>query len=63
MFAPKGRSIPCVGVSIGIERLFAIMERRMQNYRTSSVQVFVIENFQIDIKQFKYLIGCMTVIP
>jgi len=41
MFAPKGRSIPCVGVSIGIERLFAIMERRMQNYRTSSVQVLV----------------------
>merc|ERR1712147_607786 len=26
MFDPKGRSVPCVGVSIGIERLFSIME-------------------------------------
>lgn len=41
MFAPKGRSIPCVGVSIGIERIFAIMERRMVNCRTSAVQVLV----------------------
>merc|ERR1712029_715595 len=24
MFDPKGRSVPCVGVSIGIERLFSI---------------------------------------
>ena len=39
MFAPKGRSIPCVGVSIGIERLFSIMEKKMQHSRTSSIQV------------------------
>ena len=29
MFDPKGRSVPCVGVSIGIERLFSIMEANM----------------------------------
>ena len=39
MFAPKGRSIPCVGVSIGIERLFSIMEKKMKQSRTSSIQV------------------------
>lgn len=41
MFAPKGRSIPCVGVSIGIERLFSIMEKKMQQCRTSSIEVLV----------------------
>merc|ERR1719232_275678 len=41
MFAPKGRSIPCVGVSIGIERLFSIMEKKMKQSRTSSIQVLV----------------------
>jgi len=41
MFAPKGRSVPCVGVSLGIERLFAIMERRLKDQKTSCIQVFV----------------------
>ena len=44
MFAPKGRSIPCVGVSIGIERIFAIMEKRMKDCRTSSVHVRALFN-------------------
>ena len=39
MFAPKGRSVPCVGVSVGIERLFAIMERRLKDQKTSCIQV------------------------
>ena len=39
MFAPKGRSVPCVGVSIGIERLFSIMEKRMKDVKTSVVKV------------------------
>lgn len=39
MFAPKGRSIPCVGVSVGIERLFSIMERKLKQCKTSSIQV------------------------
>lgn len=28
MFDAKGRKVPCVGVSIGVERVFAIMESR-----------------------------------
>merc|ERR1719481_1761329 len=46
MFDPKGRSVPCVGVSIGIERLFSIMEANMnrdkQAVRTVDTQVYVI---------------------
>lgn len=30
MFDPKGRKVPCVGVSIGIERIFSILEQRMK---------------------------------
>ena len=43
MFDPKGRSVPCVGVSIGIERLFSIMESNMARHteriRTVDTQV------------------------
>eukprot|EP00092_Neocalanus_flemingeri_P043584 GFUD01048064.1.p1 GENE.GFUD01048064.1~~GFUD01048064.1.p1 ORF type:complete len:619 (-),score=180.36 GFUD01048064.1:26-1882(-) len=46
MFDPKKRSVPCVGVSIGIERLFSIMEANMTKQdvkiRTVDTQVFVI---------------------
>jgi len=46
MFDPKGRSVPCVGVSIGIERLFSIMEANMTKnktkVRTVETQVCVI---------------------
>jgi len=46
MFDPKGRSVPCVGVSIGIERLFSIMEanlaKKNEKARTVDTQVFVI---------------------
>merc|ERR1712029_597517 len=46
MFDPKGRSVPCVGVSIGIERLFSIMEANMakkkEQIRTIDTDVYVI---------------------
>jgi len=46
MFDPKGRSVPCVGVSIGIERLFSIMENNLakknEKAKTVDTQVFVI---------------------
>jgi len=46
MFDPKGRSVPCVGVSIGIERLFSIMEANMakkkEQIKTVDTQVYVI---------------------
>lgn len=29
MFAGKGKNVPCVGVSIGIERLFSLMEAKL----------------------------------
>ncbi|XP_053735528.1 histidine--tRNA ligase isoform X2 [Synchiropus splendidus] len=45
MFDPKGRKVPCVGVSIGIERIFSIMEQKAetsaQKIRTTEVQVMV----------------------
>jgi len=45
MFEPKGRSVPCVGVSIGIERLFALMEARADaaagKTRTTETEVYV----------------------
>ncbi|OXB60309.1 hypothetical protein ASZ78_007908 [Callipepla squamata] len=44
-FDPKGRKVPCVGVSIGIERIFSILERRMkasgEKVRTTETQVLV----------------------
>lgn len=45
MFDPKKKTIPCVGVSFGIERLFAIHERKTKNQevkvRASSTDVYV----------------------
>merc|ERR1719320_1293694 len=47
MFDPKGKKVPCVGVSIGIERLFSIMEANMakesnNKIRTVDTQVYII---------------------
>jgi len=46
MFDPKNRSVPCVGVSIGIERLFSIMEANLakesSKIRTVETEVCVI---------------------
>ncbi|XP_021266515.1 histidine--tRNA ligase, cytoplasmic-like [Numida meleagris] len=45
MFDPKGRKVPCVGVSIGIERIFSILEHRIkasgEKVRTTETQVMV----------------------
>merc|ERR1711881_462999 len=46
MFDPKKRNVPCVGVSIGIERLFSIMESNIAKNktlvpRTIETEVFV----------------------
>ncbi|RUS85550.1 hypothetical protein EGW08_006693, partial [Elysia chlorotica] len=46
MFDGKGRKVPCVGISIGIERLFSIMEAKAaesgQKLRTTETEVYVI---------------------
>uniref|UniRef100_A0A8C5BCB1 histidine--tRNA ligase n=1 Tax=Gadus morhua TaxID=8049 RepID=A0A8C5BCB1_GADMO len=43
MFDPKGRAVPCVGVSIGVERIFSILEQKAEaeKVRTTEVQVLV----------------------
>uniref|UniRef100_A0A8C8SWG6 histidine--tRNA ligase n=1 Tax=Pelusios castaneus TaxID=367368 RepID=A0A8C8SWG6_9SAUR len=44
MFDNKGRKVPCVGVSIGVERLFSIMEQEVEyseRIRTTETQVLV----------------------
>lgn len=46
MFDPKGGNVPCVGVSIGIERVFSILEARARvagaaQVRTVETQVLV----------------------
>lgn len=46
MFDPRGKHVPCVGLSIGIERIFSIMEARAKaagaaTVRTIETQVMV----------------------
>ncbi|XP_057375447.1 histidine--tRNA ligase-like [Daphnia carinata] len=43
LFDPKAKAVPCVGVSIGIERILAILENREANLkmRTVETQVYV----------------------
>lgn len=38
MFDPKGRPVPCVGLSIGIERLFSILEARAKEGRANRIR-------------------------
>ena len=51
MFDPKGQQVPCVGVSIGIERVFSILESRAkaaggQGVRTVETEVDYCTNHQ-----------------
>uniref|UniRef100_A0A182P4D8 histidine--tRNA ligase n=1 Tax=Anopheles epiroticus TaxID=199890 RepID=A0A182P4D8_9DIPT len=42
MFNPKRKQVPCVGVSIGVERLFSIIEARVAGKtRTNETEVYV----------------------
>lgn len=46
MFDAKGKAVPCVGLSIGIERIFSILEARAkmsssEKVRTVETQVLV----------------------
>ncbi|XP_054268145.1 histidine--tRNA ligase isoform X2 [Macrosteles quadrilineatus] len=45
MFDPKHKNVPCVGVSIGVERIFAVLEAQMaseqQKIRTTEVEIYV----------------------
>ncbi|KAM8721369.1 hypothetical protein ACLKA7_007269 [Drosophila subpalustris] len=45
MFDPRGKAVPCVGVSIGVERIFAVLEAKFAasnvKLRTNDVEVYV----------------------
>jgi histidyl-tRNA synthetase len=45
MFDPKHRNVPCVGVSIGVERVLSVMEARVVSgktkVRTTEVEIYV----------------------
>ncbi|XP_055624233.1 histidine--tRNA ligase, cytoplasmic isoform X2 [Toxorhynchites rutilus septentrionalis] len=42
MFNPKRKQVPCVGVSVGVERIFSILEAKsQQKVRTTEIEVFV----------------------
>lgn len=45
MFDPRGKQVPCVGVSIGVERIFAVLEAKQAaektKARTTEVEVYV----------------------
>ena len=40
MFSPKNK-IPCVGFSVGVERIFSIYKKKEREVKVSDVQVFV----------------------
>ncbi|XP_030378983.1 histidine--tRNA ligase, cytoplasmic [Scaptodrosophila lebanonensis] len=45
MFDPRGKAVPCVGVSIGVERIFSVLEAKYAasglKLRTNDVEVYV----------------------
>ncbi|XP_034124917.1 histidine--tRNA ligase, cytoplasmic isoform X1 [Drosophila guanche] len=45
MFDPRGKAVPCVGVSIGVERIFSVLEARFAaskvKLRTNDVEAYV----------------------
>lgn len=42
MFNPKRKQVPCVGVSIGVERIFSILEaKHQQKIRTTEIEIYV----------------------
>ncbi|XP_012528229.1 histidine--tRNA ligase, cytoplasmic isoform X1 [Monomorium pharaonis] len=45
MFDSKNKNVPCVGVSVGVERIFSVMEAKLANKglktRTAEIEVFV----------------------
>jgi histidyl-tRNA synthetase len=44
MFDAKGRRVPCVGISIGIERVFGLLEAKFagSKLRSTETQVYVV---------------------
>lgn len=64
MFDPKGRKVPCVGVSIGIERIFSILEQRLKVGdggsalgKTLGCKILFIRGLQLHSAQEKIILG------
>lgn len=64
MFDPKGRKVPCVGVSIGIERIFSILEQRLKVGdagsalgKTLGSKILFIRGLQLHSAQEKIILG------
>lgn len=41
MFDSKSKNVPCVGVSLGVERIFSVLEAKNLKTRTTEVEVYV----------------------
>jgi histidyl-tRNA synthetase len=41
MFGGPGKEIPCVGISLGVERLFAIIDQKMSDMKPNATEVYV----------------------
>ncbi|EDQ89263.1 uncharacterized protein MONBRDRAFT_37112 [Monosiga brevicollis MX1] len=58
MFDAKGRKVPCVGVSLGVERLFTIMEEQAkeagETFRETATQVLVASGQGMDKERLRY---------
>uniref|UniRef100_A0A182YEX5 histidine--tRNA ligase n=1 Tax=Anopheles stephensi TaxID=30069 RepID=A0A182YEX5_ANOST len=59
MFNPKRKQVPCVGVSIGVERLFSIIEARAGGKtRTNETQVYAEHSYKLNPKLLAQLQHC-----
>ncbi len=52
MFSPAGVQTPCVGVSIGIERVFAIMEKKAEE-----LNIMQTTGIQVELSILHYVLG------
>ena len=47
MFSTSGMQTPCVGVSIGIERVFTIIEKKAEELKLSQSSPIQVRNFSL----------------
>lgn len=57
MFDPKARKVPCVGVSIGIERIFSIMEQKAE----VTLQLLPMQWLHIFSRNIEFVLGFLEV--
>ena len=52
MFSTSGMQTPCVGVSIGIERVFTIIEKKAEELKLSQSSPIQVRNFHFFMYQY-----------